>query len=70
MIGGALLYYWSTNYFGLKKLPGYVAPPTVPVDQLNLAALPLIINYRVVNFDKYVSDIVSPAPGAPMGPIR
>lgn len=51
--GAALLTYWSTNYFGLKKLPNYIAPPTVHVDEANLAATPLELNYRIINLDGY-----------------
>lgn len=51
--GAALLSYWSVNYFGLKKLRGYIAPAPVHVDDAHLADQPLKINYRVLNLDKY-----------------
>ena len=52
--GVAVFSYWSSNYFGLKRLPGYVATEPLTLEAADLASKPLQINYRVLNLDKYV----------------
>jgi len=54
LVGGAMLWYWGSNYFGLKRLPGYIVPAPVHVNDAHLDSQPLDIHYRVLNLDKCV----------------